>query len=38
VSGRVTVPPGAVFNEDAFPTLGPDLSPQALARAVGGAA
>ena len=37
VSGRVTVPPGAVFNEDAFPTLGPDLSPQELARAVGGA-
>jgi phytanoyl-CoA hydroxylase len=36
LSGRVTVPPGAVFNEDAFPTLGPDLSP--LARPVGGAA
>ncbi len=38
VSGRVTVPQGAVFNEDAFPTLGPGLSPAALARAVGGAA
>lgn len=38
VSGRVTVPPGAVFNEDAFPTLGPDLPAAALARAAGGAA
>jgi phytanoyl-CoA hydroxylase len=38
MTGRVTVPPGAVFNEDAFPTLGPDLSPDSLARAVGGAA
>lgn len=38
MAGRVTVPPGAVFNEDAFPTLGPDLSPAALARALGGAA
>lgn len=37
VSGRVTVPPGAVFNEDAFPTLGPNLSAQQLARLVGGA-
>lgn len=25
VAGRVTVPAGAVFNEDAFPTLGPGL-------------
>jgi phytanoyl-CoA hydroxylase len=37
VSGRVTVPPGAVFNEDAFPTLGPGLSPAELARRAGGA-
>ena len=37
VSGRVTVPPGAVFNEDAFPILGPDLSAAVLAHAVGGA-
>lgn len=32
MTGRVTVPPGAVFNEDAFPTLGPDLSAAQLAR------
>lgn len=38
VTGRVTVPPGVVFNEDAFPTLGPGLSPALLARVAGGAA
>jgi phytanoyl-CoA hydroxylase len=38
VSGRVTVPPGAVFNEDAFPTLGPNLPTGQLPRLVGGAA
>ena len=38
VSSRVTVPQGAVFNEDAFPTLGPDLPAATLARVVGGAA
>ena len=38
VASRVTVPPGAVFNEDAFPTLGPDLPSDTLARVLGGAA
>ena len=38
VSSRVSVPPGAVFNEDAFPTLGPDLPAPNLARMVGGMA
>lgn len=37
MSGRVTVRPGAVFNEDAFPTLGPGLSAAVLAAAAGGA-
>jgi phytanoyl-CoA hydroxylase len=38
MSDRVTVPPGAPFNDDSFPILGPGLSAAALARAIGGAA
>jgi len=38
MTSRVTVPPGAIFNDDAFPILGPDLSATRLARSLGGAA
>jgi hypothetical protein len=38
MSSRVTVPPGAVFNEDAFPTLGPSARPVDHAETSGGAA
>ena len=37
MAGRVTVPKGSVFNEDAFPTLGPKLQATQLARAGRGA-
>lgn len=38
VAERVSVPAGAVFNDDAFPILGPHLSAAALAERMGGEA
>ncbi|MCB9546014.1 MAG: phytanoyl-CoA dioxygenase family protein [Myxococcales bacterium] len=38
MAGRVSVPAGATFNEDVFPTLGPGLSAAHLATLRGGAA